>query len=100
MVDKNVNGMALVRKQFGQDEDLLREMLQAFAEALMSREANAACGAEYGERSGERLNQRNGYRTRPWDTRVGSIELAIPKLWEGSFFEPARGPSRCHPSRR
>jgi transposase-like protein len=56
------------------------------AEALMSADADAVCGAGYGERSPERINRRNGYRERDWDTRVGSIELAVPKLREGSYF--------------
>jgi hypothetical protein len=55
-------------------------MVQDFPEALMAAEADALCGAPYGERSPERVNIRNGYRERAWDTRVGSIELAIPKL--------------------
>ena len=46
----------------------------------MGAEADAVCGAGYGERSPERVNRRNGYRERDWDTRVGSIELAVPKL--------------------
>jgi transposase-like protein len=66
--------------------DLLREMIKDFAEALMGAEAQAVCGAEYGVRSGERTNTRNGYRRRDWDTRAGSIELAIPKLRQGSYF--------------
>jgi putative transposase len=66
--------------------DLLRAMVKDFAEALMSAELDALCGASYGERSPERVNRRNGYRERPWDTRVGSIELAVPKLREGSYF--------------
>jgi transposase-like protein len=66
--------------------DLLRAMVQDFAEALMGAEADALCGAQYGERSPERVNIRNGYRERTWDTRVGSIELAIPKLRSGSYF--------------
>ena len=66
--------------------DLLREMVKGFAEALMSAEADAVCGAEYGERSPERTNTRNGYRRREWDTRVGSVEVAIPKLRAGSYF--------------
>jgi len=66
--------------------DLLRAMVQAFAEALMSAEADAVCGAAYGERSGERTNTRNGYRRRGWDTRAGSIDLAIPRLRQGSYF--------------
>jgi transposase-like protein len=66
--------------------DLLRAMVKEMAEALMSADADAVCGAGYGERSPERINRRNGYRERDWDTRVGSIELALPKLREGSYF--------------
>ena len=66
--------------------DLLRSMVQTFAEALMGAEADAVCGAAYGERSGERTNTRNGYRRREWDTRAGSISLAILKLRQGSYF--------------
>src|SRR6516225_6490291 len=66
--------------------DLLRAMVTTFAEALMSAEAEAVCGAGYGERSDERRNTRNGYRRREWDTRAGSIDLAIPKLRQGSYF--------------
>jgi transposase-like protein len=68
------------------DTDLARAMLQAFAEALMSAEASMQCQAAYGERSAERVNSRNGYRERRWDTRVGTIDLAVPKLREGSYF--------------
>jgi putative transposase len=67
------------------DTDLARAMLQAFAEAIMSAQASMQCNAGYGERTDERENQRNGYRLRPWDTRVGSIELAIPKLRRGVY---------------
>jgi transposase-like protein len=66
--------------------DLLRAMVTTFAEALMGAEADAVCGAPFGERSEERTNTRNGYRRRGWDTRAGSIELAIPKLRQGSYF--------------
>jgi transposase-like protein len=66
--------------------DLLRSMVQTFAEALMSAEADAVCGAGYGERSDQRTNTRNGYRRREWDTRAGSISVAIPKLRTGSYF--------------
>jgi transposase-like protein len=66
--------------------DLLRQMVQIFAEALMSADADAVCGAGYGQRSAERTNTRNGYRRRGWDTRAGSIELAVPKLRERSYF--------------
>src|SRR5256714_2574126 len=66
--------------------DVLRAMVKTFADALMSAEADALCGAPYGQRSGERTNHRNGYRPREWDTRAGTIELAIPKLRQGSYF--------------
>jgi transposase-like protein len=76
-----------LRKQLEEAHpDLLRVMVKDFAEALMSADADAVCGAEYGERSPERVNRRNGYRERDWDTRVGSIELAVPKLRAGSYF--------------
>jgi transposase-like protein len=78
---------AWLRKQLEEtSRDLLRAMVKEFAEALMSADADAVCGAGYGERSPERVNRRNGYRERDWDTRVGSIELAVPKLREGSYF--------------
>ena len=67
------------------DTDLARAMLGSFAEALMSAQASMQCGAGYGERSEERENSRNGYRLRPWDTRAGTIELAIPKLRRGVY---------------
>ena len=66
--------------------DLLRNLMSTFIQALMSGEADAACGAGYGERSDERVNTRNGYRHRDFDTRVGTIDLAIPKLRTGSYF--------------
>src|SRR3954464_4147097 len=68
------------------EPDLLRSMLSTFVQALMSAEADAVCGAAYGERSEERTNSRNGYRPRGWDTRAGTMELAIPKLRTGSYF--------------
>ena len=66
--------------------DLLQQMVVSLANAMMSAQADQVCGAGYGERSGERVNRRNGYRAREWDTRVGTVELAIPKLREGSYF--------------
>ncbi len=68
------------------EPDLLRSMLTRFVEALMGAEADAVCGAPYGSRSEERVNSRNGYRPRDWDTRAGTIEVAIPKLRTGSYF--------------
>jgi transposase-like protein len=66
--------------------DLLRAMVAQFVTQLMGAEVDALCGAGYGERSSERVNSRNGYRQRDWDTRAGTIELAIPKLRSGSYF--------------
>jgi len=68
------------------EPDLLRALLQSLVEALMGAEADAICGAPYGSRSAERVNSRNGYRPREWDTRAGTMELAIPKLRSGSYF--------------
>ena len=61
-------------------------MLKTFVQALMSAEADAICGAGYGLSSKDRTNTRNGYRSREWDTRAGTMELAIPKLRSGSYF--------------
>lgn len=66
--------------------DLLREMVALFSQALMSADVESLCGAAYRERSEGRTNRRNGYRERPWDTRVGTIPLQIPRLREGSYF--------------
>ena len=66
--------------------DLLRQMITTFVQALMGAEADAVCGAGYGVRSDERTNIRNGYRRRDWDSRAGTLELAIPKLRSGSYF--------------
>jgi putative transposase len=83
----NMDLLAWLRKQLAEAEpDLLREMVRTFAETLMGAEANALCGAAYGERHPERLNRRNGYRARPFDTRAGSIALSVPKLRSGSYF--------------
>lgn len=70
----------------GAEPDMLREMVRFMAQGLMSGEADAMCGAPYGSRSPERVNQRNGYRERRWDTRAGTIQLAIPKLRHGCYF--------------
>jgi len=68
------------------EPDVLRALIRTFVQTLMGAEADAICGAPYGERSSERVNSRNGYRAREWDTRAGTIELAIPKLRTGSYF--------------
>ena len=66
--------------------DLLRSMLTTFIDTLMSAEADAICGAPYGTPSPGRVNVRNGYRQRDFDTRAGTLEVAIPKLRSGSYF--------------
>jgi putative transposase len=66
--------------------DLLREMLATFVNALLSADADTVCGAAYGARTPERVNSRNGYRYREFDTRVGTVDVAIPKLRSGSYF--------------
>ncbi len=87
MVEHTMDVTGWLRKQLEETSpDLLRAMVKEMAEVLMSADADAVCGAGYGERSPERVNRRNGYRERDWDTRVGSIELAVPKLREGSYF--------------
>jgi len=76
------------------DADLVREMLAFAAERMMEMEIEAKTGAPVGSRSPERLNHRNGYRERAWDTRAGRIELAIPKLRKGSYFPSFLEPRR------
>ena len=66
--------------------DLMRTLLQTMINTLLSAEADAICGAEYGKPSADRVNSRNGYRTRELDTRVGTIDVAIPKLRSGTYF--------------
>jgi putative transposase len=66
--------------------DLMRHMLATVINALLSADADAVCGAEYGVASPERVNSRNGYRHRELDTRAGTIDVAIPKLRAGSYF--------------
>ena len=76
-------------------EDPLREIVRWTIQELMEAEVSAQVGAGRYERSPERATQRNGYRVRPWDTRVGTLELQIPKLRQGSYF-----PSWLEPRRR
>jgi hypothetical protein len=70
----------------GASPDLLRALLPMFVDALMGAEADVLCGADYCQRSGERVNTRNGYRHRDFDTRVGTLDVSIPKLQQGSYF--------------
>jgi transposase-like protein len=87
--------MALVELiEQGADSDLVREMLAFAAERMMELEIEAKTGVPCGSRSPERLNHRNGYRERGWDTRAGRIDLAIPKLRKGSYFPSFLEPRR------
>src|SRR5579863_23333 len=76
------------------DADLLREMIGFTAQRLMALEVEGLTGAAPGERSPDRINQRNGYRDRIWETRAGTIELHIPKLRKGSYFPAFLEPRR------
>src|SRR5919198_2946563 len=78
----------------GADVDMLRQMVQFMAQRLMELDVESRCGAGYDEKSPERINSRNGYRERTWDTRAGSVELAIPKLRKGSYFPAFLEPRR------
>ena len=78
--------------------DLMRELLGAFVNALLSAQADAVCGAGYGERSAGRVNSRNGYRHRDLDTRVGTLDVAVPSSGPGACtrsgcWSGASGPS-------
>jgi putative transposase len=101
-VPNNMDALEWLRKHLEGEEnsDLLRDMVRTFAERLMAAEVDVLCGAGFGEVSSERVNSRNGYRPRQLDTRVGSMELAIPKLREGSYYpgwllEPRRRAERA-----
>jgi putative transposase len=87
VVEPTMDPVVWLRKHLEQaDTDLLREMVRTFVQTLMSAEADAICGAPYGERSDERTNRRNGYRERDFDTRAGTMALQVPKLRSGSYY--------------
>jgi len=78
----------------GADTDLLKQMIRFVAQRMMEMDVESLCAAAYGERSPERLNSRNGYRERLWETRAGSVDLKIPKLRKGSYFPGFLEPRR------
>jgi putative transposase len=92
MTDEIMNLRTLLEKS--SDADLLREMIGFTAQRLMELEVEGKTGAAYGQKSAERLVQRNGYRDRLWETRAGTVELHIPKLRKGSYFPAFLEPRR------
>jgi putative transposase len=95
MAEEKMALLEALRKGDEPAGDVLVEGLRWLLQELMDAEVSAQIGAGRYERSSERTTQRNGYRTRPWDTRLGTLELAIPKLRQGSYF-----PSWLEPRRR
>jgi putative transposase len=92
MTEEMMNLRALLEKSA--DADLLREMIGFAAQRLMELDVEGLTGAPHGVRDPERLNQRNGYRDRLWETRAGTVELRIPKLRKGSYFPGFLEPRR------
>jgi transposase-like protein len=92
MTDDTMSVQALLGESA--DADFLREMIGFAAQRLMDLEVGSLTGAGYGEKSSDRLAQRNGYRDRDWETRAGTVELRIPKLRTGSYFPAFLEPRR------
>ena len=92
MTDEMMSLRRLLEKS--SDADLLREMVGFAAQRLMELEVESLTGAAHGERSRERINYRNGYRDRMWETRAGTVELRIPTLRKSSYFPGFLEPRR------
>ena len=92
MTNEMMSLRALVEKSA--DVDLLREMVGFTAQRLMELEVEGLTGAPHGARSETRINHRNGYRERAWETRAGTVELRIPKLRQGSYYPAFLEPRR------
>ena len=96
MASKRMDFSSFVGKLLSEeDTDVLREGVRVLAQALMDAEVSTQIGAELYERTDDRTARRNGYRTRTWDTRVGTVELRVPKVVPGTYF-----PSLLEPRRR
>ena len=96
MANDSMPFLELLRKQGqGEDFDFVRQAVLTVAQAFIEAEVQSRTGADKHERTEDRKTYRNGYRTRDWDTRVGTLQLKIPKLREGSFL-----PSLIEPRRR
>lgn len=92
MTEPSISLTELTEK--GSDVDVLRQMIQYVAQRLMELDVEGRCSSGYGERSPDRINSRNGYRERTWDTRSGTVDLRIPKLRQGSYFPGFLEPRR------
>ena len=77
------------------DSDVLKEMIAFITARIMDMEVESLTGAALGERSADRVNSRNGYRARTWETQAGSVPLAIPKLRKGNYFPSFLEPRRA-----
>ncbi len=84
MTDATIALSELAEK--GADADFIRQTLQHALQRLMEMDVEALCQAAYGQRSDDRINSRNGYRDRAFETRAGKVDLKIPKLRSGSYF--------------
>jgi transposase-like protein len=95
MADPRMTLLDLLAKcDQGVDPTFLRDGLKLLAQELMEAEVTQLIGAAPYERSDSRLNSRNGYRERLWETRAGSVDLKIPKLRKGSYFPGFLEPRR------